>query len=399
MRIMLVVPEYPPNTIGGGGVVFDALARGYRDAGHRVTVVFGDFTIRQHLSSLRRSYENNIRYFCVPEVPYPKHMPYFRSAMPALPAAIRQVAQVIGSESPDIVHAHGYGLPFIMQVVALAKKVGIPYIFTIHGYPEHPNRNPFVRSAWELFARFKIRPLLEGAQKVTCVSRSIREDPRNSTESNSVTIRNGIDTAGSIRHHRCRAQLLNELGMSDDDVFIFSIGRLNFSKGFQNVIALLPHLRNRSIRFKYVVAGNDDGYLSGLRNLARRLGVADEVLFIGWLDDDQKVDYYHAADIVAIPSLTEPFGIVALEALLFKRPGVPIVTSFSGGLSEVLSDYSLAFELNDLDVAIEKARLAWKGVIDDDSGQILERYDWHSIIREYLDILASCVENYREPTS
>ena len=94
----------------------------------------------------------------------------------------------------------------------------------------------------------------------------------------------------------------------------------------------MPSLRRNVPGVRLVVAGRGS-YLSELEALAAFVGVADVVDFAGFLPDAELRDLLHRASCVVIPSLYEPFGIVALEAL---AAGAPLVAAASGGMAEVL---------------------------------------------------------------
>ena len=152
-------------------------------------------------------------------------------------------------------------------------------------------------------------------------------------------------------------------------------------------------LKRHNVGFRYLIAGTDDGFKNQLQSAARKFGVLEEVLFVGWLDNLQKVDFYRAADLIAIPSLVEPFGIVALESLRYKRPSVPIITTFSGGLREILAEYDLAFNILQFDSAVEVALANLTNQVaannqDDRANRILKKFDWAIITTSYLEIMA-----------
>ena len=111
-----------------------------------------------------------------------------------------------------------------------------------------------------------------------------------------------------------------------------SWGRLQYEKGFQFLVEAMSSLRRNVPGVHLVIAGRGS-YLSELEALAQFLGVAEVVEFAGFLPDDELRALLHRASCVVIPSLYEPFGIVALEAL---AAGAPLVAAESGGMAEVL---------------------------------------------------------------
>jgi glycogen(starch) synthase len=112
-------------------------------------------------------------------------------------------------------------------------------------------------------------------------------------------------------------------------------GRLVYEKGFQVALDALPALLARVAGgVQFAVAGSGP-YAEELRERANALGLSGRVAFLGWTGDDELHDLYAAADVCAVPSLYEPFGLVALEAM---AAGCPVVAADTGGLREVVPD-------------------------------------------------------------
>jgi phosphatidylinositol alpha-1,6-mannosyltransferase len=111
------------------------------------------------------------------------------------------------------------------------------------------------------------------------------------------------------------------------------ISRHDRAKGHDRVIAVLPALRPRFPNLAYVVAGAGDDR-PRLEALAREFGVADFVLFLGRVPEDELVDHYRMADVFVMPSTKEGFGIVFLEAMAC---GVPAIGGDADGSIDPLS--------------------------------------------------------------
>lgn len=112
---------------------------------------------------------------------------------------------------------------------------------------------------------------------------------------------------------------------------IYFIGRMVREKGAQVLIEAMPKVRSQVSNAKLVIAGG--GYRAHLEARARELGIGDNVLFTGRVPDDVRDKLYRVADVAVYPSIYEPFGIVALEAMAAH---VPVVVSEAGGLAEVV---------------------------------------------------------------
>ena len=114
---------------------------------------------------------------------------------------------------------------------------------------------------------------------------------------------------------------------------IFYVGRLVREKGVQIVLEALPAILGRFPRVKFVVAGTGP-HAEYLKNRTRELGLEDKVHFSGYISDELRNELYRAAHVAVFPSLYEPFGIVALEAMV---SGTPVLVSATGGLDEIIT--------------------------------------------------------------
>lgn len=116
-----------------------------------------------------------------------------------------------------------------------------------------------------------------------------------------------------------------------NEKIIFFIGRMVREKGAQVLIEALTRVRYQYHDAKLVIAGG--GERGHLEQLARTIGIAGHVYFAGRVSDADRDRLYRVADVAVYPSLYEPFGIVALEAMASH---VPVVVSSAGGLGEVV---------------------------------------------------------------
>jgi glycosyltransferase involved in cell wall biosynthesis len=109
--------------------------------------------------------------------------------------------------------------------------------------------------------------------------------------------------------------LRDELG-GDDKIIIATIGRLTPEKGHEYLLRAMPTILSRRANARFVFAGSGPRRQE-LESMARALGVADYVRFLGWRDDTWQI--IEASDIMAHPTLTEAFGIVFVEAMAVER--------------------------------------------------------------------------------
>src|SRR5207253_8304913 len=85
---------------------------------------------------------------------------------------------------------------------------------------------------------------------------------------------------------------------------------------------------------RFLVAGSGT-HERALKEQARRLGLCEHGSFLGWIGDDVLHSLYRIADLCVVPSIYEPFGLVALEAM---ASGCPCIVADTGGLREVVPD-------------------------------------------------------------
>jgi glycosyltransferase involved in cell wall biosynthesis len=116
-----------------------------------------------------------------------------------------------------------------------------------------------------------------------------------------------------------------------DEKMILFVGRGVREKGAPVLIGAMPGIKAGNGRVKLVVAGG--GYRQHLVDQAYFMGVGEDVHFTGFIPDDDLLRLYKVADVACFPSLYEPFGIVALEAM---AAGTPVVVSDAGGFPEVV---------------------------------------------------------------
>ncbi len=139
-------------------------------------------------------------------------------------------------------------------------------------------------------------------------------------------IDHGLD---ALNARQPRADVLSRYAIPDDRLLLLNAGRLCDQKSQDLIIRALPHVRDARL----ILAGGGPNEAS-LKDLARALGVADRVHFLGVVSRDDLGDLLGAADVFVFPSKWETFGLAAVEAAM---AGLPIVASDLAVLREVLS--------------------------------------------------------------
>ncbi|HYB92864.1 MAG TPA: glycosyltransferase family 4 protein [archaeon] len=126
-------------------------------------------------------------------------------------------------------------------------------------------------------------------------------------------------------------------GIEPDEKVIFFIGRLTWVKGIQNLVQAMPSILADFPKTKLVVLGKGEEY-NDLMTLTKRLNITDKVLFDSkWVSEDERILHYAMSDVCVFPSLSEPFGIVSLEAMSMKKPVVVGARGISGFTEQVIN--------------------------------------------------------------
>jgi glycogen(starch) synthase len=116
-----------------------------------------------------------------------------------------------------------------------------------------------------------------------------------------------------------------------NEKIVLYVGRLVYEKGIHILINAVPKILAK-VDAKFVIVGS--GYMQEqLSSIVKSMGLEHKVLFTGFVDETDLQKLQKVADVSVVPSLFEPFGIVALEAMAAKSP---VVVSDTGGLSEIV---------------------------------------------------------------
>lgn len=132
-----------------------------------------------------------------------------------------------------------------------------------------------------------------------------------------------------------KARAREQLGLDPDESVLLYVGRFSAVKGIDRLLEATAHLkRNRDLRLMLVGGdGEQTPESRELTGLSRRLGILDRVTFAGRVDHEDMPFYYSAADVLALPSHYESFGLVALESLAC---GTPVVTTQVGAMERII---------------------------------------------------------------
>jgi glycogen synthase len=360
-RVCFISSEYPPRVYGGLGIHVAALTAALAQyAG--VEILLPDPGRNES------DYENTAQ--GVDPIPvgvgasYNDPPSWFRFAEFA-PSKLERRAS---KQLPDVIHCHDWVT--ILAGIKCKWLLHIPLIFHVH----LPNRSPLAGSIENL--GLVCADLVTVNSETMFVEIMDRRLPIRKLQ----VVPNGVD--------------VNIFRPADswpaDGGYILFVGRLVEQKGVEYLLRAFYYVREKfpDVRLKIV---GDGEFREWLERLAQNLMLSSHVDFLGWIPHGELPALYQAARAIVVPSVFEPFGMVALEAFACKRPAV---ASRVGGLKEVVRhkvDGFLAEPKDHLDLAQWLMTLLYDLELRKRMGEAgfasiaEENYTWPSIAQQYIE--------------
>ena len=324
MKILMLTWEYPPRVVGGISRVVHDLSKTLLKDGHEVTVITykdGDAPYFEDDKGVKVYRVDN--YMINPNN-------FIDWVMQLNFAMIAKANEIIAKEGEfDVIHAHDWLVANAAKT--LKQSYNMPIVATIHA--TEAGRNSGIHDDTQRYINDTEWMLTYEASEVIVNSNFMKGELQRlfglpyekiNVVANGVNMNlfNGIERDYDFRRR---------YAMDNEKIILF-MGRLVHEKGVQHLISAMPKILERYNDAKLVVAGQG-GMLDELREQARFLGIENKVYFAGYMNGKDVQKMYKAADISVFPSTYEPFGIVALEAMLSENP---IVVSDIGGLNEIV---------------------------------------------------------------
>ena len=324
MRILMLSWEYPPRIVGGlGRVVHDLSHRLIKD-GHDVTVVTyrdGNVPYFENDSGVKVYRVDN---FMIQPNNFIDWIMQLNFNM------VAKTGEIISSEGNfDIIHAHDWLVAYAAKT--LKTSYNIPLVSTIHA--TEAGRNGGIREEQQKYINDTEWMLTYESSEVIVNSNYMKSELQRlfglPFEKINV-VPNGVSPSNFV-YNDVDYDFRRQFAMDNEKIILF-MGRLVYEKGVQHLIGAMPKILNHYHDAKLIIAGKG-GMLGELQNEVHSLGLDNKVYFTGHLTQKQVQKMYKCADVAVFPSTYEPFGIVAIEAML---SGVPTVVTDIGGLNEIV---------------------------------------------------------------
>jgi glycogen(starch) synthase len=313
--------EYPPKSVGGLAQHVYDLTSALASNGVEVHLITSGGQGAPYFEEV-----NGVKVYRVD--PYQVSSPDFVTWVAQFNVALLERAMPLLGNGFHIVHAHDWLVAYAARAIKYAFR--LPLVVTIHA-TEYGRNNGLHNDTQRHISDVEWWITYE-AWKVICCSNFMREEVRRVFQvpnDKVVVIPNGVD-AGNFKNLSKTAQRSNYA--APDEKIVFYVGRLVTEKGVQVLLDAAPEILSHQPNTKFVIAGKGP-FMDSLQRQAAVLGISNRVYFTGYITDEVRNSLYSWADVAVFPSLYEPFGIVALEAMAARTP---VVVSDCGGISEIV---------------------------------------------------------------
>lgn len=355
-KVLMLGWEYPPHHSGGLGVACKGMAHALIDndvhvcfmlprtvplSEKKVTISFADAPYRQstttltpHLEVLARELHNPY----LSSVEYEKRLSIFiKHGGKIIPRTLMQQVDHYGllvknlllssNEDYDVIHAHDW----LCYPAGIAAKeiTGKPLIVHVHATEfdrcggNSVNQDVYDRERYGMHKADHIIAVSELTRKIIIDKYGI--DPSKVT-----VVHNGSEP--SQQHENSRFKNLYALKAEGKKVVMFA-GRITIQKGVDYFVRAAKKVLEYEPGVYFIVAGSGD-MENQIITLTADLGISKNFLFTGYYKMEEQVDLFKAADVVVMPSVSEPFGIIPLESM---SNGTPVIVSKQSGVAEVIT--------------------------------------------------------------
>jgi glycosyltransferase involved in cell wall biosynthesis len=392
LTVMMLTWEFPPRIIGGISPHVYYLSKNLTKNGLKIYVITCDFP-----GAPQHEVIDGVEVFRVDS--YKNPSPDFATWVYLMNVNMQKEAAALFNSlggKVDIFHAHdwlvanaGIGLKHVFRK---------PLIATIHS-TEIGRRNG-IHFDYERMIHETEAWLTYEAWRVICCSDYMVSHVKwafGLPADKLVMIPNGVEIEAYKKiENENLSSFRSKFALPEEKIVLF-VGRLVYEKGVHVLINAVPKVLEK-VNAKFVIVGN--GYMKEqLSNIVRNMGLAHKVHFAGFVDDETLRKLQKCADVSVVPSLFEPFGIVALEAMAAKSP---VVVSDTGGLSEIVEHEVTGVKV----YANNPESLAWgitrvlldenfaKRIKENAYKKVQEKYNWNKIAQQTKKTYETILSEY-----
>ena len=387
MNIGTLTWEYPPRVVGGIARHCEGLAKALVKLNHKVHLFTLDFPGTPNYEEM-----DGVKiYRASTELGHPNFLTWVLMFNHFLS---KRMADVTGKVDFDLMHVHDWLAAF--SGISFKHYLKKPMVLTVHsteiGRAQGLHSpDSFAINGIEWWATYE-------SNRVIVCSHSMKDEICNhfNIPAEKVdVIPNAID---ATKYHSSsdRGSVRQRFGVGWGEKLVLCVGRLVPQKGIEYFIRAIPKIAQRFPEAKYIIVG--EGWSRDILEAeARASGYAHKIKFTGFASDQDVINLMSSADVLVVPSIYEPFGIVALEGM---ATGVPVVASQVDGLAEIIdhertgifvfprSPESIAWGigrvLSDYDHA--------KWMVENAKEKLHKAYSWEAVAMKTVEVYKKVVE-------
>lgn len=392
MRVLMLTWEYPPHVVGGLGKHVGELTPALAALGvdvHVVTPVQGPDQpdeVRDHTTVHR-----------VGVADMGEGCDVWAQAERVNEALENAAARVLQAAGPfDLLHHHDWLTCFAGR--ALKERFKLPLLATVHA-TEGGRRHGQLTDELSQRINDAERRLTYEAWRVICCAHYMAQEiiegfgaPPDKID----VIPNGVDVRPFDALRDADLPAFRARFAGPDELLVLSVGRLVYEKGIEILVRSAPNVLEHVPGARFVIAGKGPE-MENLARLVEDLDLSTRVTLTGYISTQDRNQLYLVSDCAVFPSLYEPFGMVALEAMAARTP---VVVSEVGGLREVVRHAETGITIYPGDVA----SCAW-GIIhtlqhpewarqraENAHRQVLTAYNWETIAQQTRDVYQRVID-------
>ncbi|MBT4530468.1 MAG: glycosyltransferase [Phycisphaerae bacterium] len=291
-------------------------------------------------------------------------------------------------KSADVAHIHAMWMPSNPQVAKACDSVGTPWVLSIHGMLDD-----WCMDQRGLKKQFYLatagRIMLRGANTFLSTAEEEKRQASRWLKHDNVAVIPYIVDLEPYKELPTPEEAIEAFGQSDCPTVLF-LSRVHEKKSIETLIDSTALLKEKGKQIRVLIAGTgEDAYVASLKTRAESAGVSEDIIFLGMVVGDLKLSLYAMADVFALPTQQENFGLVYPEALLCGTPvigtkGTDIWRELEEGGAVIAPRTPEAFaDAIDL-LCSDKSKLQELGVRG--RNQMLKWLDTESVAKRYEEL-------------
>ncbi|MCL4372499.1 glycosyltransferase family 4 protein [Candidatus Parvarchaeota archaeon] len=322
MKVLFLGWEFPPHSVGGLGTHSYNIVKALSEEGVIVNVIL---PFKEHaeikgvnfLTFKSELFESMYNISAKKGITGDNEKNLYRDVFNEVEEYKNKAVELSSKVEFDVIHANDWVTG--KAAIEIKKRTGKKLVATIHS-------TEYDRTAgkpWERIEKEE-KELIDNADTIVTVSRRLKEEL--------ISLYNANGKKISVIYNAINREKFKGMKRNSNKEVVLYVGRLSVQKGIDNLIKAFKIVSGKNDNALLYVIG-EGPELSNLINLSINLDLSDKVIFLGRVPDGEMEMLYSIANVFVMPSVSEPFGIVALEAI---ASNVPTIVSSQSGVSEVI---------------------------------------------------------------